>query len=243
MSPNPPGFLEHLKIEGYHPRSNKHSNALAEAVVADLIQYCPKLAARAKAGHIVYDLNFTLISGTAEWNVDLVLGTAPLEMERTSTSVNIIRTRPASIQIAIEIKTVMTEHNKAVKNRKRDFDAHHAHVHQYNQATIAGGILVVNAAETFKSPLRDMDDLTIHKNPQKLVTHCIDEMRSIGTSSGSIGSSGIDAMTVLVVDYHYQNRCESRYLTTKPAPIMGDPLYYDNFIQTVCDLYMIRFPN
>jgi len=32
---------------------------------------------------------------------------------------------PSTIHIAIEIKGVMTEHHKAVKNRKRDFEAHH----------------------------------------------------------------------------------------------------------------------
>lgn len=41
MSPNPESFLEHLTRLGYHSRSNKHSDALAEAIVADLIKYCP----------------------------------------------------------------------------------------------------------------------------------------------------------------------------------------------------------
>ena len=29
MSPNPLSFLEHLRAQGYHPRSDKHSNELA----------------------------------------------------------------------------------------------------------------------------------------------------------------------------------------------------------------------
>jgi hypothetical protein len=37
MSPEPPAFVRHLREEGYHPRSDKHSNALAAAIVTDLL--------------------------------------------------------------------------------------------------------------------------------------------------------------------------------------------------------------
>jgi hypothetical protein len=33
MSPNPPTFIAHLQTLGYHPRSDKHSNSLAEAII------------------------------------------------------------------------------------------------------------------------------------------------------------------------------------------------------------------
>ena len=54
----PRGYAAHLSQDGYHPRSNKHSNRLCELVVTDLLESCPKLAEHAKAGEIVYDLNF-----------------------------------------------------------------------------------------------------------------------------------------------------------------------------------------
>lgn len=240
MSPNPDSFLAHLRAEGYHPRSNKHSNALAVAIVNDLLQYCPKLASKAAAGQIVYDLNFTIISGTAEWNVDLVLGTAPPNTSPPFLPARIVQTHPVLVQVAIEIKTVMTEHRKAVKNRKRDFDAHHAHVHQYNQNAIAGGVIVINASDQFRSPLRQED--TVHHNPQKLVGHCINEIRSIAFSGGIVGTPGLDAKAVIVVDLNNITIPETSYVTTRPAPSVGDPVHYDSFIQTVCDLYMARFP-
>lgn len=240
MSPNPDSFLRHLQDEGYHPRSNKHSNALALSIVDDLLNYCPKIRTKAASGQLVCDLNFTIISGTADWNIDLVLGTAPPNSSIPTPEVRIIQTKPVLVQIAIEIKTVMTEHRKAVKNRKRDFDAHHAHVHLYNQNAIAGGVLVVNASEKFRSPLRDSD--TMHRNPVKLVTHCINEMRSVSMSGGIIGNQGLDAKTVIVVDLDNIAFGNASYVTTKPAPSVGDPLHYDSFIQTVCDLYTARFP-
>lgn len=55
--------------------------------------------------------------------------------------------------MAFEFKTVMTEHRKAIKNRKRDLEAHHEYVHNYNAQTIAGGVMVINASPTFRSPL------------------------------------------------------------------------------------------
>lgn len=240
MSPNPVSFLRHLQAEGYHPRSNKHSNSLAVAIINDLLEYCPRLASKAAAGQIVYDVNFTIISGTAEWNVDLVLGTAPPNTVPPVPPARIVHTHPVLIQVAIEIKTVMTEHRKAVKNRKRDFDAHHAHVHLYNQNAIAGGVIVINASDQFRSPLRRED--TVHHNPQKLVSHCIDEIRSIASSGGIVGSPGLDAKAVIVVDLDNISIPETSYVTTKPAPSVGDPIHYDSFIQTVCDLYTARFP-
>ena len=76
----------------------------------------------------------------------------------------------------------MTEHRKAVKNRKRDLEAHHDHVHRYNNLTIAGGLFVINGSAKFKSPLRE--DITVHREPRRLIEHCIQELRSV-TSRGS----------------------------------------------------------
>ena len=176
--PLPESFIQHLRDFGYHPRSNKHSNALASAVVQDLLESCLPIATEAGQGRLVYDLNMDLRFRTATWNVDLVLGT-PAEAAETR-GAPIVRLTPATVRIAIEIKGVMTEHRKAVKNRKRDFEAHHEHVHNYNRRAIAGGILVVNTASRFKSPLRP--EVTSHGSGPavtKLAEHCINEMRNV----------------------------------------------------------------
>ena len=61
---------------------------------------------------------------------------------------------PSTVQIAIELKTVMTEHHKTAKNRKRDLEAHHEHVHKYSAQALAGGVLLTNIAKRFDSPTR-----------------------------------------------------------------------------------------
>ncbi len=133
------------------------------------------------------------------WNVDFVIGTPAVTVDLDIG--HMVRVTPSTVQIAIEIKSVMTEHRKAVKNRKRDFEAHHEHVHHYGDRTIAGGVMVLNAAPEFRSPLRPA--VTRHGSATRvseLIHHCVNEMRNVTERSG-IGAVGMDAKTVLVVDF------------------------------------------
>ena len=237
MAP-PRAFLDHLRSEGYNPRSNKHSNSLANAIVDDLIANCPAMAEPAAAGRLVYSLNFNLGYRTSTWNVDLVLGTPPAGTPPPPNG-PIRTTSPATVQIAIEIKSVMTEHRKAVKNRKRDLEAHHEHTHNYSALTIAGGVMVINASPTFKSPLRTAT--TSHKNPRALVRHCVNEMRNVSIRSGRTGH-GLDAGTALVLSMDNLDFESTAFVDTDPAPTVGDPLHYDSFIQRMCNEYGSRFP-
>jgi hypothetical protein len=232
----PVSFLDHLRTEGYHPRSNKHSNALARAIVADLLDTCEPMRAKAAAGKLVFAINVQLHFGTAVWNIDLAMG--PPAGSVTVPPSGIVYAPPSTIQIAIEIKGVMTEHHKAVKNRKRDFEAHHQHVHNYSNAAIAGVVMVINAAPRFQSPL--VPHVTIHKNPTALVGHCMNEMRAV-TSRGGVEGRGIDAGCAIVVSHDNIENASTHYVTSLPAPQIGDPLHYDAFIQKVCSEYAGRF--
>ena len=234
--PLPEAFLQHLRDCGYHPRSDKHSNALAVAIVQDLVERCQAMSREARQGRLVYDLNMDLRFGTSTWNVDLVLGSPATTVD--SGSAGICRDTPSTVRIAIEIKGVMTEHRKAVKNRKRDFEAHHEHVHNYNRHAIAGAVMVINAARRFKSPLRG--EATVHATPSRLVEHCVTEMRNV-TESGGGSTYGMDAKSAIVVDFDNVHLDAGRYADAPPAPQPGDPLHYDSFIQKLCDEYGERF--
>lgn len=236
--PNPEPFLVHLRQEGYHPRSDKHSNALARCVVGDLTAHCPPIRRKAEAGELVYSLNFQILTGTAEWNVDLVLGQPPAGPVERPAPGEITQTVPSTVHIAIEFKAVMTEHRKAVKNRKRDFEAHHDHVHRYSDRAIAGGLLMVNASPTFTSPLRTRP--TVHRHPLQLVQHCVDEMRAVAARS-RLGEAGLDAKGVVVVSLDPADPERATFVTKPPAPRIGDPLHYDAFIQAICNRYTERY--
>lgn len=238
MTPNPQDFISHLREEGYHSRSNKHSNLFCECMVGDLLRNCPKMRARAAEGRVVYDLNFTILTGTSEWNVDLVLGEPPLDTSPPDPPQPIICTAPSTVQIAIEVKAVMTAHRKAIKNRKRDLEAHHDHVHRYSARAIAGGVLLINGADTFKSPLRSGP--TEHRAPEQLVKHCLEQMRAVATRSSPEGT-GLDAKAAVVLSMDNVHLADTRYVTTSPAPAVGDPMHYDAFIQGICNAYSERF--
>jgi hypothetical protein len=234
--PLPSSFLEHLRTEGYHPRSNKHSNALARAIVADLIGTCGPMRARADEGRLVFAINVKLHFGTAMWNIDLAMG--PPAGSVDVPPAGIAEAPPSTIKIAIEIKGVMTEHHKAVKNRKRDFEAHHQHVHNYGNAATAGVVMVINAAPQFQSPL--VSHVTVHKNPPALVSHCMNEMRAVSSRGGTEGR-GVDAACAIVVSHDNIDNGSTHYVLTPPAPQIGDPLHYDAFIQKICSEYGRRF--
>jgi hypothetical protein len=240
--PLPPSFLQHLRAEGYHPRSDKHSNALGEAIVDGLVGTCDAIGRKAASGELVYDLNFDLVYGTATWNIDLVLGPPPPEVRDqvrlAGDGIPILRSTPSTIQIGVELKAVMTEHRKAVKNRKRDLEAHHEHVHNYDERAIAAGVLLVNVAERFKSPLRP--EVSAHRHAAAKVEHCINEANAISVRGGPTGY-GLDAKCVVVVDMDNVNLATTAYRTTPPAPQIGHPLHYDAFIQRLCSEFTRRF--
>jgi hypothetical protein len=235
----PQALLNHLRSTGYHPRSPKHSDALGEAIVADLLATCPLIAKRAARGELVYWPNFDLHYGTSQWNIDLVLGTPPPSSGAPQQGQPILKEPPSSVQIALEFKTVMTEHRKAVKNRKRDMEAHHEHVHNYDQQAIAGGVLLINASETFRSPLRG-GAITTHPKIADKIQHCMNEVRAISVRGGPTGY-GLDAKTAILVNLDNVNLAGTSYFTASPAPQVGDPLHYDAFIQRLCSEYQRRF--
>jgi hypothetical protein len=238
--PLPNSLRAYLRAAPYHPQKGTQlGNVLSAAIVTDLLATCQPLAAKAAAGEVVWDTNFNLIYGTTKWNADLVIGQPP---PGTAPPLGepIRKAAPSSVHIAVEIKTVMTEHKKAVKNRKRELEAHHTHVHDYSARAIAGGVLIVNIAGRFKSPLREPHDITTHKDPKRLVKHCMNEARAISERGGPIGS-GLDAKAVLVVDDDNINWAAAEFYERPPAPQVGDPMHYDAFIQRLCAEWRSRF--
>lgn len=237
--PLPSSFIAHLRAGPYHPRSNKHSDALAAAIVTDLLATCKPMAATAAVGEVVWDSNFKLTYGTATWNTDLVIGQPPPGTAAPDGH-PIRKAAPSFVQIAIEIKGVMTEHRKAVKNRKRDLESHHQHVHNYDSKAIAGGVMVLNIADRFNSPLRAEGDITTHKNPVRLVEHCMAETRAISVRGGPTGA-GLDAKCAIVISDDNIDLAATHYHEGPPAPPVGDPMHYDAFIQRLCSEWSSKF--
>jgi hypothetical protein len=136
----------------------------------------------------------------------------------------------------------MTEHRKQIKNRKRDLEAYHEHVHHYDQAAIAGGVFVINQSLTFQSPLRA--GLTVHAKERtamsRIVEHCFSELRNVSERRDDL-SYGMDAKCLILLEMDNVNLAGARLIERPPAPQPGDPLNYDSFLRRICDLYDRRF--
>jgi hypothetical protein len=175
----PERFAAYLLKNPYHPRSNKHSNALMEFFLDDLLALCPQVQSHAADGKLAYELNRRVRVGTSEWNVDLIVGPPAAVVSDAPRERPIARSQPSNFRIACEAKSIMTEHRKAQRNRQRDLDALHQFMHRYDQNTIAAAVTLINAAESFRSPLRPR--VTKHRNPLDLARASIELLRMIPT--------------------------------------------------------------
>ena len=66
------------------------------------------------------------------------------------------------------------------------------------------------------------------------------KMRAVATRS-SPERTGLDAKAAVVLSMDNVHLADTRYVTTSPAPAVGDPMHYDAFIQAICNAYSDRF--
>jgi hypothetical protein len=240
MSPSA-NFAAWLASHGYNSRKSDHGDAVAEVLLEDLLAHCRHLTAHAASGEVVYEQKVEIHSGQGGgWNIDLVIGEAAGAPTPPPPGVPIKRERPSTIRIAVEVKAIMTAHSANRLNRRRDMEAMHEHVHNYDPRAIAAGIIVANIATKFSSSLRG-GAVTTHRKPEVRVQKIVEVMRQIPVRTAPVGV-GMEAMCVLVVDYENVTGAPASIHATKPAPQVGDPLHWDAFVQRVCQQYRQRWP-
>jgi hypothetical protein len=250
-------IIETAASKGYHPRSDKQSGAQSKAIVRDLLDRCPLMRSRAESGELVVKLTHHQRVGHENWKIDIAFGTSAARQPPLAGS--IAEAPPVLIQIAIELKSIWTEHNKAMRNRFRDFSAFHGHAHRYNENVVAGAFLVVNASDRFYSPLNANrpEAVTRHGgaagNGKSAARKAIDLFRSIHLRNTASDLPGLEALGVVVVEHDnfilmppelrtkYGDGAPSRAIAGPPAPQMGDPLHYETFLQRICEHYRTRF--
>jgi hypothetical protein len=232
-------FVNYLREEMYHPRSSAHGDKLCRLVLNDLLHSCSSFLNAAKHGKIVYKLNHVIDEGSpTQWNLDLVVG-PPTTLSQSLLEGELIASgQPAEIWLAIDAKTVMTEHGKARRNRQRDLNSLHDILHRKDPKTIVGGLVVVNMAGRFKSPLRP--EVTFHHNVESLVRKTIELFRGLPRSKD--GKAGLDALGVIVVSHTNLNGDGTELITGDPAPQPGDTVHYSTFLHDVCAAFGERFP-
>lgn len=253
-------FASYLAEKGYDPRSSRHSDFLSEIIVHDLVENCPLIAERAATGRIVAHLRHHQQIGQDDWVIDIAIGTCAGVPVPPFESAVIRMGPPVIIQIAIELKGVITEHGKARRNRLRDFGAFHGHGHTYDPRTVVAAFLVINSADLFYSPLNlgkaNRSELNTHtsnrRNARLLATESINLFRTIHLRRSETDGPGLEALGVVVIEHdnlnYYPDPAKYAHLRkptgvapTPPSLSVGDPLSYESMIQRICAHFTQRF--
>lgn len=232
------------RVYRYHPRSDEHSKMPCRFALDDLIEACPELAAHAATGKVVGGVNalFTFANGKRK-TLDLAVGTpakAPKDFVYTPP---ITGGEIASVRISCEAKQCMTEHSKTKPHIFDELSSSHEIVHQGDTRAIAAGIVVVNIADRYASPTRQVSGegnliITSHRQPgvtEDMVRH----LRGL-VMRDEVGQVGFDALCTLVIDCDNMGGLCTLH-TGAPAPQPGDRDHYATFLARVAAFYAARF--
>lgn len=227
----------------YHPRSDTHGGAQCRYFVDDLLYESDAIREAAAAGDLVFQEDYEVGEGGLSWNTDLVIGPpegsvqVPLDGDR-----EMAQGDPAEIYLAGDAKSIMTEHQKARRNRQRDINSFADIMHHHHGKALTAGILLVNVAEQFDSPLRDLDDITDHVHINRIVKEIIEMFDSINRSEGEI-SANLDGAGVVVVGHSnlVEDIADTELVTDPPAPQPGDRTHYRTFVRQMADWMESRF--
>jgi len=233
-------IAEWLRNNQYHPRSPKHGRASCRYLLDDLLYESDAFSKAANAGEVVYQEDFTVGSGESKWNTDLVVG--PPDCDTTSEHSNsIAEGAPAEVWLAIDAKSVMTEHGKARRNRQRDINSFADTMHRHYPGVVTGGVIMINMADRFRSPLRDEGDITKDDRIEQIVSETVDIFRDVERANGEI-SPNVDGVGCVVVDHtNIDDGSETRLVTEAPAPQQSEIIYYRTFVAVLADTLEARF--
>lgn len=230
-------------IYRYHSRSDSHSKAISLFILDDLLQICTSLRAQAKAGNVVYGVNLKHLwpNSAKEKTIDLAVGLrkgGPVEPLNEP----IAEGEFGRVLISMEAKSAMTEHGKSQPRIYDELSSSHTIVHDGDMDAIAAAA-VVNIAERFVSPLRQLPGQPLHwtkHNQPHAAERMVNHLRGLPIRSVT-SEKGFDAYTTIVISCDNQNA--ATLWTAPPAPQPGDKDHYATFLQSIGMAYDERFGN
>ena len=227
----------------YHPRSDAHGRAQCQYFLDDLLHESAAIRHASRNGDLVYQENYQVGHGGLSWNTDLVLG-PPADPPAVSNDGprDIAQADPADIYLAVDAKSIMTEHQKARRNRQRDINSFADIMHHHHEHALTAGILLVNASSRFDSPLRPHDEITEHADIDRIVEEVIDMFDALDRSAGEI-SPNLDGEGIIVVDHTncVEDVGSTQRVTGHPAPQPHHRVRYENFVTQMAVWIETRF--
>lgn len=151
---------------------------------------------------------------------------------------------PATVLVALEAKACMTEFGKARPRLYDELNSSHLTIHGDTNSAIAAGFALVNASETFVSPIRNPWPLAMHpaivsqhKQPKDVlsVTAKLTEL----PRRSHVGEEGFDALAIGVVECANDGNPVSVARSVSGSfPAIFD---YDQTVGRLAHLYATRF--
>jgi len=227
----------------YHPRSDKHGGAQCRYFVDDLLHESDAIREAAQNGEVVYAEDYDVGDPKGlGWNVDLVLGPPAADDVQLPADGGMARDTPSEVWMAVDAKSIVTEHQKARRNRQRDINSFADIMHTHHEQALAAGILLLNIADRFDSPTRDADDITDHPHIDRIIGEIVDLFDSIDRSEGEI-SANLDGAGLIVVDHTnlVDDVGDTELVTREPAPQPGERVHYRTFVSEMAGHFETRF--
>lgn len=221
--------FQHGNAWQYHPRSDRHSKIACWALMFDLLETCSLLRSHIESGKVAVGINHTMrdFARNRAKNLDLVVCTTAGAASKRGTFADLVvpytillsdqdqralellpeipLAAPATILLALEAKACMTEFGKARPRLYDELNSSHLTIHGDTDSAIAAGFALVNAAETFVSPIRNPWSLRDHQpvvsahNQPKNLCSVAAKLTELPRRSRA-GEEGFDAFAISVID-------------------------------------------
>lgn len=239
---NQPREWKYPKDVPYHPRSDSHGGAQSRYFVDDLIYESDAIAEAAREGDLVYAEDYDVGDPRGlGWNVDLVIG-PPAGDVQTPLEDGMAVGMPSEVWLACDAKSIMTEHQKARRNRQRDINSFADIMHSHHEQALSCGILLLNMADRFDSPTRDANDITDHPHIERIIDEIVNLFDSINRSEGEI-SANLDGAGLIVVNHTnlVDDIGDTELVHEEPAPQSGERVHYRTFVRSIANHIETRF--
>jgi hypothetical protein len=260
----------------YHSRGDRHSKVSCWGLLFDLLLSCPVLRDHAAAGRVGFGINHEIrdFEQDRKKNLDLVICTPgtirkkskPRAFKMLVSKYHIVLSDTATralaglpdifecpvgnVLMALEAKACMTAHSKAAPRLHDELASSHQTVHGSNGHAIAAGLVVINYAESFISPKKQVEcpKCGEHFTPAKTNTHkqpshgnaIRDEVLRIPRRSKTDGD-GFDALAIIAIECK-NDGSPVRLVESPPAPSPADIFHYENCVNRLASQFASRFP-
>jgi hypothetical protein len=253
----------------YHSRSDRHSKVACWGVLFDLLRTSALFRKHAEEKKIVFGINFemndyandrqkdldlviarpsgsgsfskdkTFVELVDKWDIELT----PSEWAELASLPEIERGQlaGAGVQIALEAKATMTAHQKSRPRLYDELNSSHLMIHGASSHALAVGLVLVNVAEEFISPGKQIGGdpiVSVHKQPAA-AAGTIEKVKQIRRRTKST-ETGFDGLGIIALDLKNDGSPVS-LATEPPAPQPGSIFNYDDMLVRIANEYDASF--